>query len=335
MNIKVILVFLLFSSLLLVRVEADERENYTEIINQINNNIDESNLYDIVNKLCENNSRITGTLNCNYSAYYIKNKLGEINLSRVYFQSYNYNNTNALNINAHLRYIKPERPKILIMAHYDSISTDNLAPGANDNAASVAAIIEMMRIIKIITNNSSIERNLLLLSTSGEEQGLYGSRAWINKNSEIMKSLIAVINFDMISWGSYHTIIGNQESWLTNFILESSEMISIPISKSYVNYPSTAKSDHSNFMNLKPTVWIFERDDYYSHMHRASDTIDKVNFTMLCHSVRLFSFMLFRLISEQNNVSIVNYQIILLIITIITIPIVLYLYIRCRKKDIN
>ncbi|HEV3036961.1 MAG TPA: M28 family peptidase [Candidatus Angelobacter sp.] len=60
---------------------------------------------------------------------------------------------------------------IMLMAHYDSVST---APGAADDAAGVAAILETLRALKA---GSSLKNDLIVLITDGEEQGLLGAEA--------------------------------------------------------------------------------------------------------------------------------------------------------------
>ncbi|MHA1269532.1 MAG: M28 family metallopeptidase [Candidatus Helarchaeota archaeon] len=326
MKIKKFLIFLIFFNLFIIRTNSESTLNYTEIIDKIDTNINLNYIINITKKLCENNSRITGTLNCNYSAFFLRDYLRYLNISNIYLQKFPFNNTNTLNVVGHLKNTSILSSYILIMAHYDSISVDTIAPGANDNAASVASIIEIIRLLKILLNNTIPIRNLIILFTSGEEEGLYGSRAWILHHQQELNSLLSVINFDMIGYGSYHTIIGNEEScWLTNFILESSEINAIRISKSYATYPSTGKSDHINFMNINiPTVWIFERDQYYPWMHTAYDTIDKVNFEVVSNCVRLFTLVLYRLMTEQSEVSYLSIGISVIIIIGLMIPIVFY-----------
>ncbi|TFF97923.1 MAG: M28 family peptidase, partial [Promethearchaeota archaeon] len=317
------------------RVEGQKTLDYTNVINNIEDEVDKADLYDVVSRLVENESRVTGTLNCNYSAYYIKNLLEDINISNSYYQNFPYEDNVSLNVIGYLDEPTKYCSNILIMAHYDSISTDGPAPGANDNAASVASIIQMLKIITILLNYTSINKNLIVLLTSGEEEGLFGSRAWIEQNPVIVSNLDAVINFDMIGYGSYHTIIGNEDSrWLSNYILETSMMNSVKISDSHVGYPSNGKSDHVNFMNFNiPTVWIFERDEYYYHMHKPTDTIDKVNFSLVANCVRLFTLVLYRLLTEETEIE-SNNILILVVIGAIIFPLVI-LIIRINKKRKN
>ena len=66
---------------------------------------------------------------------------------------------------------------VLLAAHYDSVPT---GPGACDDAASVAAILETLRALQARHGTPLRLRNdLLLLFTDGEEAGLLGARAFV------------------------------------------------------------------------------------------------------------------------------------------------------------
>ena len=62
-------------------------------------------------------------------------------------------------------------PALLLMAHFDSVPT---GPGAADDAAGVAAVLETVRALK--TRPS--QRDVMVLLTDGEEAGLLGSKAF-------------------------------------------------------------------------------------------------------------------------------------------------------------
>jgi len=64
----------------------------------------------------------------------------------------------------------PTKPAVVLMAHYDSVAK---SPGAADDTAGVAAILEAVRAIKA---RGPAERDLIVLLTDGEELGLDGAR---------------------------------------------------------------------------------------------------------------------------------------------------------------
>jgi hypothetical protein len=80
-------------------------------------------------------------------------------------------------------------PGILLMAHYDSVYR---APGASDDAAGVAAILETLRALK---HGPPMQRNVIVLLTDGEEAGLLGADAFAHSHPW-MKDIGLIINFD-------------------------------------------------------------------------------------------------------------------------------------------
>jgi hypothetical protein len=65
---------------------------------------------------------------------------------------------------------------LLLMAHYD---TKPLAPGANDDTAGVAAILETLRILK---EGISLKNDLIILFSDAEELGLRGAHSFFSEH---------------------------------------------------------------------------------------------------------------------------------------------------------
>ena len=97
---------------------------------------------------------------------------------------------------------------VLICGHYDTILGDNFedtvsrAPGANDNASGVAAILEIARILFSIDSKYTIRFVLF----SGEEQDLRGSEHYADAITRKNEDLSLVINLDMIGVPDYHAL---------------------------------------------------------------------------------------------------------------------------------
>jgi hypothetical protein len=88
--------------------------------------------------------------------------------------------------------------RYLIGGHLDSRTVsinDNtgLAPGADDNGSSCAALLEMLRLLP-----DSIAHNLELIWFTGEEQGLWGSAAYAQYLSQQGARVDGMIGMDMI-----------------------------------------------------------------------------------------------------------------------------------------
>ena len=78
---------------------------------------------------------------------------------------------------------------LLVAAHYDSTHT---GPGAADDGASVAAILETLRALK---NLPPLQNDLICIFTDGEEAGLLGAEAFIAEHPWA-KSIGLVLNFE-------------------------------------------------------------------------------------------------------------------------------------------
>jgi len=87
---------------------------------------------------------------------------------------------------------------VFICAHFDSTSNDpyNLAPGADDDGSGTAAVIEAARILSGYT----FERTIKFGAWSGEEQGLYGSAAYVADVAAAGMNIVGCYNFDMIGY---------------------------------------------------------------------------------------------------------------------------------------
>jgi len=78
---------------------------------------------------------------------------------------------------------------LLLLAHYDSVPA---GPGAADNGASVASILETIRVLK---SGPPLANDVIVLFSDGEESGLLGSRAFAREHAW-MKDIGLVLNFE-------------------------------------------------------------------------------------------------------------------------------------------
>lgn len=84
-------------------------------------------------------------------------------------------------------------PIIVICAHYDDVRN---TPGAVDNASGVASALEAARILRAARGRHRAEIRICFFSA--EEQGVYGSKAWLASLTDEERSRIAgAINLDM------------------------------------------------------------------------------------------------------------------------------------------
>ena len=115
------------------------------------------------------------------------------------------------NVVATLKGTDPNDKRIFIVSgHLDNMRTNvmdrvNDAPGANDDASGVAAVLECARIM----SRRSFPATIIFVAVSGEEQGLLGSTFMSEKAKRDSLQIAAVLNND---------IMGSNNSNETNII---------------------------------------------------------------------------------------------------------------------
>lgn len=115
----------------------------------------------------------------------------------------------AANVVATLKGTNPTDNRIFIISgHLDSrnkdvMDTEGIAPGANDDASGVAAVIEAARILA----KSNFSATILFVAFAGEEEGLKGATYMADKAKTDGLNIVAVLNND---------IVGNSNSSETN-----------------------------------------------------------------------------------------------------------------------
>jgi len=104
------------------------------------------------------------------------------------------------NVMATLKGSDPNDNRVLIISgHLDSRVSDVMniksdAPGANDDASGVAAVMELAKVM----SKRSFSATIIFVAVVGEEQGLIGARYLAKKAKESNWNIIAMLNNDMI-----------------------------------------------------------------------------------------------------------------------------------------
>lgn len=99
-----------------------------------------------------------------------------------------------------LKGIDPNDNRVFIVGgHIDSRASEandstSTAPGANDDASGVAAVLELARVM----SKYEFPATIIFVAFSGEEQGLYGATHLAKKAKDENWNLVAMLNNDMI-----------------------------------------------------------------------------------------------------------------------------------------
>jgi hypothetical protein len=158
----------------------------------------------------------------------------------------------------------------LVTAHYDAIASrasgwdtswqTSPAPGADDNATGVAALMEAARVL----SGHDLPFDVMFVLFSGEELGLLGSRAFVEALPDIDPGrIVGVLNCDMIGYPlAGHpagTVVSNPASgWLSDMIAEAAGE-SDPSFPLAVLSPGPSNWDHAPFWEASiPAVTFTE-----------------------------------------------------------------------------
>ena len=158
------------------------------------------------------------------------------------------------NIIAHLPGVT--QPSVLVGGHYDSVPG---SPGANDNASGTAVVLEMAR----RSAETAIARQVWFVAFDGEEDGLHGSRAFVQTaDKQLISGLKAMLNFDMVGVNDRLGVGGTPE--LTALAKDADTTISNLGS-------SSSGSDHASFAAADVPVLFFYRGQEPNY-HTPNDT---------------------------------------------------------------
>ncbi|MCE7742754.1 MAG: M28 family peptidase [Candidatus Heimdallarchaeota archaeon] len=161
---------------------------------------------------------------------------------------------------------------IVIGGHYDG---HDIAQGATDNAASIAAILEISRLMKEF--NYVPERTLRFMAFGVEEFGVVGSTIYVNNTD--LSDVVAMINLDgLIGHIPKHIpCSGIEELFLKLKEIENELLYEAKISKNII----TASDNYPFFLKGIPNVCIFgEKPDPRvgrGYGHTSADTFDKIS----------------------------------------------------------
>lgn len=209
------------------------------------------------------------------AAEYIKQTLSNLDLT-IYDQKYSTTGRNILGIQIGTEYPDQE---YIICAHYDAVTSYC----ADDNASSVAAVLEAARILSKYNSKSTI----IYALWDEEEIGLVGSKYYANRANLNNENILGVINLEMLGWDSnndslfdIHTRDIENSVNLANIVKNINEKYEIGLVPNILN-PGVTASDHGSFWSNDYSAIVFGEaffgGDGNPYYHTSQDRIDKFN----------------------------------------------------------
>jgi hypothetical protein len=167
-----------------------------------------------------------------------------------------------------------ERPdEILVVgAHLDS---NDLGPGALDNAAGCGAVMETARAIKAL--GIAPRRTIRFVLFMGEEEGMLGSNAYVARHRDEMDRTVAAVIMDVgagkpLGWFS----MGRTD--LDDQIRDFMKPLA-PFGASAIEHSAFAATDNAAFMaeGVPNLILLQDESVYFTVHHSIADTFDKAD----------------------------------------------------------
>jgi hypothetical protein len=167
---------------------------------------------------------------------------------------------------------------VLIMGHYDSVSTSY---GASDDGAAVAAMLETLRALKA---GPALKNDVILLFTDGEEPGLLGAEAFVNEH-QLAKNLGVILNLEARG-NSGPSIMFETSAQNGQLIAEFARAVDYPIATSLSYEIYRLLPNNTDFTVLKETGapgLNFAYIDGVTTYHTLLDNVERIDERSLQH----------------------------------------------------
>jgi hypothetical protein len=229
--------------------------------------------------------------------YAVERDSFEVNVNtRVLGQTWTLSDLTQVNVVARRKGAVSPDEKIVLGAHYDSISLDKapddqgFAPGADDNATGVAAVMEIARVMKDLQTGMTLEFVLF----GAEELGLVGSQAYASRAHERGEEIVLMLGLDVL--GTRSTVFSDAFTLdatpvsltLAEQVADAAETYTDVFSRDgssnariMVTATGCRCSDHQSFLDHGiPAVGVFQFfTNPAPHINMSTDTIEHVDIT--------------------------------------------------------
>lgn len=199
-----------------------------------------------------------------------------------------------------------EKPNeyVMLSAHFDSWDGGT---GATDNGTGTLTMMEAMRLLKKFYPNP--KRTILVGHWGSEEEGLNGSRAFVEDHPEIVKNLQALFNQDN-GTGRVVNLSGqgfaDAKNYLSRWLNAVPDTIKNRIKTNFPGQPGGGGSDFASFVaagapgfSLSSLGWSY--GSYTWHTNR--DTYDKIVFDDLRNNAMLAAIMAYMASEDPQKTS--------------------------------
>ena len=196
------------------------------------------------------------------------------------------------NILAKQRGVRYPFQKYILCAHYDATAEDtrdSVAPGADDNATGVAAVLEAARLL----SGYETDFTVLYALWDCEELGTLGSDAYAMAAHARGDSIVGVVNLDMLgndtNNDSLSYVAAGTAPEIADTVGQLCQLYQIGL-KPKVVFPGNQSSDHASFIRQKyPAMMLIEYmpTDFSLVNHTSLDRINRLNLDYFTRQTKL------------------------------------------------
>ncbi len=196
-------------------------------------------------------------------------------------------NTRTMNVIAMIEGSDPKLKEeyLVIGAHLDHVGSQAglLFPGANDNASGSAGVLEIAK--AFVKGGIEPKRSVIFVLFASEEQGLNGSKHFVNRWTKGYDKITAMINLDCIGYGD-SIQVGNGES--APNLWEIANQIDQTSFNSMVERTwNGGGADATPFHEKGIPCLYFVTTNSYDHLHLPTDKVETLNPVLYEKVVRL------------------------------------------------
>ncbi len=179
----------------------------------------------------------------------------------------------------------------MICGHYDSMPNPDTAPGADDNASGTATVLEAARIL----SEFSSEYSIIYALWDEEEQGLIGSRHFVQTAFANRDTIHGIINIDMIGYDNNYDgkalistqAIGNSRQIGTK-AFQIAAQYGLALNPMVVNF--RLSSDNISFWDKGYSAIAISEHfgvDFNADFHTTDDQIENFNLSYFHNCARM------------------------------------------------
>jgi hypothetical protein len=269
-----------------------------ELIQQVNS----TNLTIYIKELQSFGPHPTGSNTIEKVKQYLFNKLSNIN-QKIQFHHWEYKEKKGDNIIVTITGETSSKDVIIVCAHYDTIE---VSPGSDDDGSGVASIIMMAEILSQYDHNLTIK----LILFSGEEQGLLGSKKYVEELEKNDENIIGILALDKIGYAKtskqgktirHHA--NPSSSWMLDITEEISNTYKDEMKINIERLPFDGSSDHKSFVEKGYSGSNLVEKSLNPYYHTSEDLLKHMNISYLKKVCQLATCTIYTIAEGNSNLT--------------------------------